>query len=58
MTPKRKEIEQGRCQAVAGEHQCDLPAGHTGEHREGKIAWATGSRLQIKLEHKRIVSQQ
>jgi formate hydrogenlyase transcriptional activator len=34
MAPKDKE--QGRCQAVIGEHQCERPAGHTGEHREGQ----------------------
>jgi len=23
-------MEQGRCQALIGEHQCERPAGHTG----------------------------
>ena len=46
--PKPKEMEQVRCQAAIGEHQCERPAGHTGEHREGQTTWTTGSRLQVK----------
>jgi hypothetical protein len=47
--PKPKEMEQGLCQAVIGEHQCERPAGHTGEHREGEITWTTDSRLKVKI---------
>jgi hypothetical protein len=46
MSPKREYLEHGgRCQAVIGDHQCELPASHGGEHREGKLAWTTGLRL-------------
>ena len=49
MAQKRKDMEQGRCQAVVGEHQCERPAGHKGKHREGQIAWTTDARLQVKM---------
>jgi hypothetical protein len=44
----KKDIEQGRCQAVRGEHQCEHTAGHTKGHRDGEVTWQTGSRLQVK----------
>ena len=47
---KPKEMEQGRCQAVIGEHQYERPAGHTGEHREGQITWTKVSYREIKRE--------
>jgi hypothetical protein len=46
MSPKREYLEyDGRCQAVIGDHQCELPASHRDEHLDGKLAWTTDSRL-------------
>jgi hypothetical protein len=44
----KKDIEQGRCQAVVGEHQCEHPSGHTKEHRDREITWMTDSHLRFK----------
>jgi hypothetical protein len=49
VVPKPKEKEQGRCQAVIGEHQRERPAGDKGEHREGEFVWTTDSHLQLKI---------
>jgi hypothetical protein len=47
---KHSEIDEGgRCQSILGEMQCELPAGHVGEHREGRLKWKAGDqRLQPK----------
>jgi len=35
MSPKREYLEyDGRCQAVIGDHQFELPACHRSDHRE------------------------
>jgi len=35
----KKDIEQGRFQAVVGERQCEYPSGHTKGHRDREMTW-------------------
>jgi hypothetical protein len=38
-----KDKEQGRCQAVMGEHQCEHPAGRAENRRDGEVTWRADS---------------